>query len=99
MSSTAETGVTLKVEGELSISVARTVANQWQEALKNPGAVLVDVHALTKVDTAGLQLLVSLKRTCAVARRPFGWQGTSPLLEDAARRCGLANELALQAAA
>lgn len=97
MSSTQQLGVTLKLEGELSITVARTVAGQWQEALKRPGAVMVHVEGLGKLDTAGLQLLLSLKRTCVAGHRAFSWQGASPALEDAAKRCGLAEELGLKA--
>jgi ABC-type transporter Mla MlaB component len=95
MSSSCLPSIVLRLEGELSICVARSVASQWQELLKAPGAVTVNVEALGKVDTAGLQLLLSLKRTCVESFRAFSWQGASPMLEDTARRCGLAKEFCL----
>ncbi|MDX2018954.1 MAG: STAS domain-containing protein [Deltaproteobacteria bacterium] len=97
MSTTHAGGVTLKIDGELTIAVARTTAGQWHEAVRRAGPVVVDVERLGKVDTAGLQLLLSLKRTCEESNRTFLWQGNSASLQDAATRCGLADELGLKA--
>ena len=74
----------------------RLQASQVEEVLADfkraaPGErVEVDVSEVSKVDTAGLQLLVSLSLT----HRPL-WVGTSKALCDAARCLGLDAPLGL----
>jgi ABC-type transporter Mla MlaB component len=53
--------------------------------------VAVDVSAVEKVDTAGVQLLLSL----AITHRPLAWQGSSKALSAAAELLGLRASLGL----
>jgi anti-anti-sigma factor len=85
--------VTLGVQGDLAISSVRAVAIEWLEKLLVPGPVVVACGGLGRVDTAGLQLLVSVRRTCAAGHRTLRWQDPSPSLLQTAERCGLSEEL------
>jgi anti-anti-sigma factor len=97
MTMAIEGEVTLGVQGDLAISSVRAVASEWLEKLLAPGPVVVTCDGLGRVDTAGLQLLVSLRRTCVAGHRNLRWQDPSPALLQSAERCGLAQELNLTA--
>ena len=59
------------------------------------GRLVVDAAELHQVDSAGLQLLVSARRTALARGVPFAWHAASDDLTRAARRAGLADALAL----
>ena len=99
MTMAVDGAVTLGVQGDLAISSVRAVASEWLEKLLVPGPVVVACEGLGRVDTAGLQLLVSLRKTCIAGHRTLHWQDPSPALLQTAERCGLAEELQLSVGA
>jgi phospholipid transport system transporter-binding protein len=60
--------------------------------------VEIDGHAVEKIDTAGLQLLVAFARQLRDGRRTLAWAAAAPELRRAALQLGLAAALGLPAA-
>ena len=63
--------------------------------LAESGPITLDVSALQRIDTAGLQLLAAFVRDRRTARRAVAWRGRAPSLEAAARLLGLHQMLEL----
>jgi anti-anti-sigma regulatory factor len=59
------------------------------------GPVSLDLSAVSKIDTAGLQLLLVFIMDCERRRRRCSWRGTSPQLLAAADITGLRAALGL----
>lgn len=80
----------------LTIHEAEQVKADLVEMMQLPGPVALDGGAVERVDTAGLQLLASLIKSCRSDVRAFSWTGWSPEFERAAQILGLSNILALE---
>ncbi|MFZ0498434.1 MAG: STAS domain-containing protein, partial [Steroidobacteraceae bacterium] len=63
--------------------------------LQEPEPVTLDVTALQRIDTAGLQLLVAFVRDRRTAGRAVAWHGRASALETAAGLLGLHDMLEL----
>jgi anti-anti-sigma regulatory factor len=76
---------TIKLDCGQSLDVRQVAScrEQWMAALAQPAPVSVEVGALTKVDTAGVQLLLSLEQECRLSGRDFRLSGESPELDSA----------------
>jgi ABC-type transporter Mla MlaB component len=87
--------------GSLALAADCTVAEM--DALKSAltrhldesGPITLDVSALQRIDTAGLQLLAAFVRDRRTAGRAVAWRGRAPSLEAAARLLGLHQMLEL----
>lgn len=76
---------------------AASVARCREEWLKLPlhesHSIQVDVDKLTKIDTAGLQLLLALKKDTAARGKKFSFRGASEALQNQAEILGLSSFL------
>jgi ABC-type transporter Mla MlaB component len=82
------------VSAECLISSAGELKSALSALLATPGEVQLDVGALQRIDTAGLQLLCAFVRERNSQGRSTTWLGTTEVLGTAARLLGLSAELA-----
>lgn len=72
-------GTCLHPQGELTIFRAAELKTEWLQALEGAGSALeLDLAGVTELDTAGLQLLMVLKREAAAQGRTLRLHGHSP---------------------
>jgi anti-anti-sigma factor len=64
-----------RVEGELTVYQVEEYTKRLIESIDNVGGVVVDLHSNDKIDTAGFQLLVALKKTCKNQNKNFELAG------------------------
>jgi ABC-type transporter Mla MlaB component len=88
---------TLTLAAECMVSDAVTLKGQLAGLLDEPLPVTLDVTALQRIDTAGLQVITAFVRERAGNGRPVEWQGTAPVLTTAAQLLGLTSLLGLPA--
>lgn len=85
----------LSLPAELTIYTVGELRPQWLTWLAQLGAddtsveAPVDGSAVDQIDAAGVQLLVALSRSLAVAQRVLQFRGVSPVLADACSALGL----------
>lgn len=77
MSKPARTAHQLRFEGELTIYAAQEAFQRVQVALLDGGPVDLDLAELTELDSAGIQLLLLLKRELDNAGRKLRMVGLS----------------------
>lgn len=61
----------LKVENDLSIYQVEELLKELRDSFDNAREVVVDMSKADKIDTAGFQLLASLKKSCEAAGKSF----------------------------
>jgi ABC-type transporter Mla MlaB component len=89
-------------DGSLILAAACTVAEadtlktELAGRLQESEPVTVDVSAVQRIDTAGLQLLAAFVRDRRTAGRAVAWRGRASALETAAALLGLHDMLELQ---
>jgi ABC-type transporter Mla MlaB component len=88
---------TLALAAECTVSDAGFLKERLTALLDEPQAVTLDVTALQRIDTAGLQVITAFVRERAGHGRPVEWHGTAPVLATAARLLGLTSLLKLPA--
>jgi ABC-type transporter Mla MlaB component len=92
----------LRDDGSLTLGAECTVAeadglkSELARRLDESGTVTVDVTALQRIDTAGLQLLAAFVRDRRTAGRAVAWRGRAAALDAAAGLLGLGSMLELQ---
>ena len=91
----ASTTLTLAVE--CMVSDAASLKQRLAALIDEPLAVTLDITALQRIDTAGLQLITAFVRARAGHGRTVEWQGSAPVLATAARLLGLTSLLQLPA--
>jgi len=75
----AAAGTRLHPQGELTIFHAAELKAEWLQALEAAGGALeMDLAGVTELDTAGLQLLMLLKREAAAKGGTLLLHGHSP---------------------
>jgi anti-anti-sigma factor len=79
----ASRAAALHLDGELTIYRAAELKPQLLQALQAARRLEVDLAGVTEVDTAGLQLLMLLKREAAAAERELVLAGHSQAVVDA----------------
>jgi phospholipid transport system transporter-binding protein len=82
---------------ECTLAEADSLKAELASRLAAPEAITVDVSALQRIDTAGLQLLAAFVRDRRTAGRTVHWRGRAPALEAAADLLGLKDMLELPA--
>jgi ABC-type transporter Mla MlaB component len=85
----------LALAAECTVAEAEALKSQLSRRLDESGPVTVDVTALQRIDTAGLQLLAAFVRDRRSAGRPVEWRGRASALEAAAGLLGLHDMLEL----
>jgi len=80
---------------DCTVAEAATLKTQLARRLGESDAVTVDVSALQRIDTAGLQLLAAFVRDRRTAGRAITWRGRAAALEAAAGLLGLHDMLEL----
>ena len=80
---------TLALAAECTVSDAGSLKETLAGLVDQPQAVTLDVSALQRIDTAGLQVITAFVLERAANGRPTEWQGTAPVLATAAQLLGL----------
>jgi phospholipid transport system transporter-binding protein len=86
---------TLVLAADCTVVQADTLKSELVRRVAQPRPVALDVSALQRIDTAGLQLLAAFVRDRRTAGRAVAWHGRSPALEAAAGLLGLNDMLEL----
>jgi phospholipid transport system transporter-binding protein len=85
----------LILTAECTLAQTDALKSELARRLHEPAPVTVDVGALQRIDTAGLQLLAAFVRDRRTAGRAVAWRGRAPALEAAAGLLGLSDMLEL----
>jgi phospholipid transport system transporter-binding protein len=85
----------LRLAAECTVAGADELKAELARRLQEPAPVTLDVNALQRIDTAGLQLLAAFVRDRRTAGRAVAWRGRAPALETAAGLLGLRDMLEL----
>ena len=88
---------TLALAAECTVSDALSLKERLAGLLDDPQAVTLDISALQRIDTAGMQVITAFVRERTGHGRQVEWQGTAPVLAAAARLLGLTSLLKLPA--
>jgi ABC-type transporter Mla MlaB component len=88
---------TLALTAECLVSGASALKESLAGLLDEPQPVTLDITALQRIDTAGLQVLTAFIRERAGHGRTVEWRGTAPALTSAALLLGLTALLRLPA--
>jgi phospholipid transport system transporter-binding protein len=89
-----EEGV-LTLAADCTVAAADALKSELVRRLEEPERVTLDVGALQRIDTAGLQLLAAFVRDRRTAGRAIEWRGQASALEAAAGLLGLNDMLEL----
>ena len=79
------------------VSEAGSLKESLAALLDEPLPVTLDIAALQRIDTAGLQVITAFVRERAGHDRTVEWQGTAPVMTTAAQLLGLTTLLRLPA--
>jgi anti-anti-sigma regulatory factor len=77
------------LSGELVLATATDVLSAARQVKIPPGEIVLDGSLLTRIDLAGLQILVAAGKSAALAGATLRIENSSEALQDAARRAGL----------
>lgn len=88
---------TLALAAECTVSDAISLKERLATLIDEPQAVTLDIAALQRIDTAGMQVITAFVRERTSHGRTVEWQGTAPVLATAARLLGLTSLLKLPA--
>ncbi len=86
---------TFALAAECTVAESTTLRTKLSRLLDWPAAVTLDVAALQRIDTAGMQLIAAFVRERGSHGRQVQWRGTTPTFASAARLLGLASVLGL----
>jgi ABC-type transporter Mla MlaB component len=96
-STTAAPRTSLVLAAECLVSGASTLKESLASLLDEPQPITLDITALQRIDTAGLQVLTAFIRERTAHGRTVEWRGISPALRSAAHLLGLTSLLELPA--
>jgi len=77
------------VAAECTVADASSLKTGLAKLLEDSGTVTVDISAVQRVDTAGLQVIAAFVRERASNGRQVQWRGNAPALSAAAQLLGL----------
>ena len=83
------------VAAECTVADASTLKSGLAKLLDDTGVVTLDVSAVQRIDTAGLQVIATFVRERESLGRQVEWRGTTPALTAAAKLLGLSSFLKL----
>jgi len=87
----------LTLAAECTVAEAESLKTGLTRLVEEVTPVTLDVGALQRIDTAGLQLLAAFVRDRRAAARAVEWRGRAPALDAAADLLGLRGMLELPA--
>lgn len=82
-------GEVLDLGSELSIKTVAEIKQQIDQMVAADIDVVINAEELIKIDTAGLQLLFSLRESLAKTGHHIKWAGTSSVINDSAELIGM----------
>lgn len=80
---------TLQCGERLSIDQVERLHTEIEEALRDGQGIELNAHQVQFCDTAGLQMLLALKRQMAETETTLGWVSVSPSVVQTAELLGL----------
>ena len=83
------------VAAECTVADASTLKSGLAKLLEDSGVVTLDIGAVQRIDTAGLQVIATFVRERESRGRQVEWRGTAPALTAAAKLLGLSSLLKL----
>jgi anti-anti-sigma regulatory factor len=86
------------VHAECTIADASSLKTSLTKLLDEPGVVTLDIGAVRRIDTAGLQVIATFVRERESHGRQVQWRGSAPALSAAAQLLGLGALLKLPTA-
>jgi ABC-type transporter Mla MlaB component len=87
----------LALPAECLVAGASALKEGLASLLDEPQPITLDITALQRIDTAGLQVLTAFIRERAGHGRTVEWQGVAPVLTSAAQLLGLTSLFRLPA--
>ncbi|HEX5353542.1 MAG TPA: STAS domain-containing protein [Rhodanobacteraceae bacterium] len=88
-------GCRVQLGEELVIGAAGALHVRLGKALARPGPVVLDAAAVTRLDTAGLQLLHAFVRARNESAGEWCWENVGAALREAATQLGMQRVLEL----
>jgi anti-anti-sigma regulatory factor len=85
----------IDVGDELTIATVAEKKSEWGGAFVGAGEVAFEISRLSRIDGAGVQLLLAAVRDTRRGGGTVTWHGMSPALADAAALLGLTEELGI----
>lgn len=85
------------VAAECTVADASSLKAALAKLLDETDSVTLDISAVQRIDTAGLQLIAMFVREREARGRQVRWQGAAPVLATAAQLLGLDSLLKLSA--
>ena len=83
------------VAAECTVADASSLRSGLAKLLDDSGVVTLDISAVQRIDTAGLQVIATFVRERESHGRQVEWRGTAPALAAAASLLGLSSFLKL----
>lgn len=78
----------------LTIKNSQTFLSDIKQIISNINKLtklIIDISSIEEIDTAGMQLLIAIKKTAEQLGISLNWQGTSEEVEKKAKLLGLNN--------
>jgi phospholipid transport system transporter-binding protein len=91
--------VAFAVAAECTVADSSSLKSGLAKLVDESDVVTLDISAVQRIDTAGLQVIAAFVRERESHGRQVQWQGSAPALSTAARLLGLSALLKLPAAA
>ncbi len=82
----------VELDTSLSVYTAAKIHSQLAEVYKNSDRIEIDLKNITDCDTAGIQLLFSLKKSCLDAGKEIFLKNPSEAVNDALNRISISWE-------
>lgn len=73
----------------LTIKTVADVKRRIEQCLMQQQDLALDSADLQKIDTSGLQMLFSLRKSLAQSHQQLNWKFRNPVIDSAAKLCGL----------
>jgi len=83
----------LAVEGPLCVYTAARHKADWLDAIRDGAGLELDLSQVDEIDSAGVQLLLLLRREALAQGKPFCVGACSAVVADVLSFCNLNNEL------
>ncbi|MBN9428340.1 MAG: STAS domain-containing protein [Burkholderiales bacterium] len=83
----------LAIEGALCVYTAARYKADWLDAMRDGDGLELDLSRVDEIDSAGLQLLLLLRREAQAQGKPFGVGARSAAVDDLLSFCNLNDEL------
>jgi anti-anti-sigma regulatory factor len=87
------------VAAECTVADAGSLKAGLTKLLDEPGTVTLDISAVQRIDTAGLQVIATFVRERESHGREVQWRGVAPAMANAAKLLGLSTLLKLPTSA